>query len=113
MNPELKVGMLALIIGCKHPQNSWIIGKTVIIEGLFTIGECVPDQFRSDAAKRTPPERRGAFTTNVAIVSGYNTSPWILENHGVIGQQHLMPLPPLDDDAIIHSTETPKETEKC
>lgn len=113
MNPELKVGMPAMIIGCKYPRNSWIIGRVVTIEALFRVGECVPDQYRSEFAKEFPCESRGSFKVDVAIVSGYNVSPFLIENHGVIGQRHLMPLPPLDDDAKLLDTETPKETEKC
>lgn len=113
MNPELKVGMLAMIIGCKQPRNSWIIGRIVTVEALFRIGECVPEQYRSEFGIQHDPEVRGAFKVDVAIVSGYNVSPLIIDNHGVIGQRHLMPLPPLDDDAKLFNTETPKETEKC
>lgn len=112
-NSELKVGMQAMVIGCKHPENSWIIGRVVTIEALFVIGESVPYEFRSPLGKLTPPERRGKFAVDVAIVSGYHTNPYMAENHGISDRKYLMPFPPLDDDAIIESTETPKETSKC
>ncbi len=112
-NPELKVGMQAMVIGCKQPKNSWIIGKVVTIEALCVIGESVPDEFRSALAQQTPPESRGKFVIDVAIVSGYHTNPSMAENHGISDRKYLMPLPPLDDDVIVESTETPKETSKC
>lgn len=110
MNSELKVGMKALVIGCKHPKNSWIIGRMVTIEALCVMGESVPDEFRSPMAQLTPPDRRGKFVVDVAIVSGYHTNAHMAENHGISDQKYLMPLPPLDDDASIFHTETPTET---
>lgn len=111
-NPELKIGMQAMIIGCKQPKNTWVIGKMVTIESLHVVGEQVPDQYLSDSFKENQ-QSKGSFTVNVAIVSGVHTNESLLENHAVINQAYLMPLPPLDDDAIIFADENVKETEKC
>lgn len=113
MNPELKVGVPAMIVGCKHPENSWLIGKVVVVEALFQIGEVLSDEFRSELMKKTPPEARAPFTLDVAVVSGCQVNENMLVNHCVVAQSHLMPLPPLDDDAKLLDTEIPKETEKC
>ena len=111
-NPELKVGMQAMVIGCKQPQNSWVIGKMVIIEALHVKGGQTPDEFVSDLFKASG-QAKGGYASNVAIVRGIHTNPAIIENHAVINQMYLMPLPPLDDDAIIFADEQTKETSKC
>lgn len=111
-NRELKVGMQAMIVGCKQPKNSWIIGKMVIIESLHEKGEKVPDEFLSDDFKSSGNDH-SAFLSNVAIVRGVHMNTSIIEDHAVINQAYLMPLPPLDDDAIIFANENVKEAEKC
>jgi NDP-sugar pyrophosphorylase family protein len=111
-NPELKVGMLAMIIGCKQPKNSWVIGKMVTIEALHQAGESVPYAFLTEEFKAGNSDR-SPFQSNCAIVRGIHVNTSIIEDHAVINQVYLMPLPPLDDDAIIFANENVKETEKC
>jgi hypothetical protein len=111
-NPELKVGMPAMIIGCKQPKNSWVIGKMVTIEALCEKGEAVAEPFQSEQWKATGYEG-GTFISDVAIVRGIHTNPAIIDDHAVINVTYLMPLPPLDDDAIIFANENVKETSKC
>lgn len=111
-NQELEIGMMALIVGCKQPKNVWVIGRMVTIESLHQKGEQVPDQFLSDSFKGSG-KGKTVFETNVAIVRGIHTNVSILEDHAVIDQKYLMPLPPLDDDAIIFANENTKELEKC
>lgn len=110
-NPELKVGMLAMIIGCKQPKNTWVIGKMVTIEALHESGENVPDEFLTKEFKAGGNDR-SPFLSNVAIVRGIHVNTSIIEDHAVVSQMYLMPLPPLDDDVIIEATQT-KETAKC
>lgn len=96
-NNEIEVGQKALIIGCKHPENSWVIGMTVTVEGLFLKYESVPDEFRSELGRRTPHDRRGKFIDDSAVVSGFNINDFLRENHAVIARKYLMPIPPLGD----------------
>lgn len=107
-NPELKVGMPAMVIGCAKPENRHVIGKMVTVEALFKQGDKVPAEFLSIHAGPTQ-----AFLSDVAIVSGIHVNRALIENHAVINVKYLMPLPPLDDDVIIEATEKPKETVKC
>jgi NDP-sugar pyrophosphorylase family protein len=111
-NSKLEVGMQAMVIGCKQPKNSWVIGKMVTIEALCQKGENVPDEFLSEQFKAEDSDRT-PFLSNVAIVRGIHVNTSILFNHAVINEMYLMPLPPLDDDAIIFANENVKETEKC
>jgi hypothetical protein len=111
-NSKLEVGMQAMIIGCKQSKNSWVIGKMVTIEALHQKGESVPDQFLTEECKAATSERH-PFLSACAIVRGIHVNNVIIEDHAVINQVYLMPLPPLDDDAIIFANENVKETEKC
>jgi len=107
-NQELKVGDPAMIIGCRNPENSHVIGKMVVIEALVEAGKCLPPEFTAlgFVAGHISTER-------MAIVSGIHTHYLLIENHANIAAKYLMPLPPLDDDAIIFANENVKETEKC
>lgn len=115
-NPELKVGMLAMIIGCSKPENTYLIGTMVTVEAIMEMGETFPDQYLSQKAKDALVQGRikwTPFKRQTILVSGVNTHWTVKENHASFNPIHLMPLPPLDDDVIIEATETPKETSKC
>lgn len=105
-NPELKVGMQAMIIGTHQPKNSHVIGKMVTIEGLGNIGE-LRDEWFNEIYIGTPLPRP------LALISGIGTGAGIIDGHSTIQQKYLMPLPPLDDDVIVEATQKPKETAKC
>lgn len=107
-NPELKIGMQAMIIGVRNPDNAWAIGKLVVIEAFVEVGECLPPEFTAQgfASTHKNPEK-------MAIVSGVHTHYLVIENHANINIKYLMPLPPLDDDVIIEATQKPKELAKC
>lgn len=105
-NPELKIGMQAMIINVTQPQNAHLIGTMVTIEDLRGVGESV-QQWYEDIYTVLP------LKVDMAIVTGIGTGKHHKEGYSTIQQRHLMPLPPLDDDVIILATEKPKETEKC
>jgi hypothetical protein len=108
-NPELKVGMQAMIIGVRYPENAHKIGKVVTIEGLGSIGD-VPGWY-------SQPYSETKLTFDLALVSGIGPTPGILNGMSSIQQKYLMPLPPLDDDNFetdaSKSTKQPKEAVKC
>lgn len=104
-NPELKVGMLAMVINVRLPEHVVHIGKTVLIEDLADAGEIKNDWYAS--------EYQGIkLAVPLALISGLGKTPGVNGNMSTIQQKHLMPLPPLDDDVIIEATQT-KETAKC
>lgn len=105
-NGKLEVGMQAMVIGCKRPVNSWVIGKMVTIEALHQKGEFVPEQFLSELwfSEGHDPS---AFLSNCAIVSGIHVNKAIVSNHAVINEIYLMPLPPLEEPSIDECTFTP------
>lgn len=111
-NPELKVGMPAMVIGVLHPQNSHLIGKMVVVEALFSIGEIMPESYCSDSWIASG-RKYNPFKKNVAIVEGCHINPAMKEPFALFDQKNLMPLPPLDDDAIIFANEEEKELVKC
>ena len=39
MKPELEIGMPAMIIGCKRPENSYLIGTVVKVEAFWNKGD--------------------------------------------------------------------------
>lgn len=102
---KLEVGQMAMVVGCRDPRNSHVIGKIVTIEGLCDIGPVPPEWYNPVFEKDTD--------INLALVTGLGSRGGHRENCSTIQQRHLMPLPPLDDDAIIFANENVKETEKC
>lgn len=105
-NPELKIGMQAMIIGTHQPKNSHVIGKMVTIEGLGDAGE-LRDEWFNEIYVGIPLPRP------LALISGIGTGAGIVDGHSTIQQKYLMPLPPLDDDDMIFANENTKELEKC
>lgn len=104
-NPELKVGMQAMVIGVHQPKNSHMIGKVVTVEGLADIGEVRDEWF-------TEMFHGVALKHVVALVTGLGKTHGFIGECSLIQQKYLMPLPPLDDDVIIEATQI-KETAKC
>lgn len=105
-NPELKVGMQAMIVGTRLPEHSHHIGKIVTIEDLADAGEVKDAWF-------TPNHYNTTLSVSLALISGIGKTVGINGNMSTIQQKNLMPLPPLDDDDMIFANENVKETEKC
>lgn len=105
-NPELKVGMQAMVIGVRHEKNAGIIGKIVTIEDLCGAGH-VPDGWYEPQFTGKQAESPWALVTGIGHSGGHR------RGCATIKQKYLMPLPPLDDDAIIFANENVKETSKC
>lgn len=119
MQGKLEIGMPAMIIGTGSPENSWLIGSVVTVEGFWKMGQDVTDVYLGvreagltvevgpkciayvlvSGCKRTGKTKSGDFKMRPGFAN--------------IQEKNLMPLPPLDDDAIIEATEKTKETEKC
>lgn len=87
-NNQLQVGKPALIIGCHHPENSWTIGKTVIVDGFIEKG----NQASGDIANYY----FGIAPELMCIVSGFE-SDQLYNGKGVYKARFLMPIPPLGD----------------
>jgi hypothetical protein len=105
-NPELKIGQLAMIINTTQQKNVHLLGSIVTIEAFIEPGTIIPEQYTTREAKSSTTYKR-------AVVSGIHTEPVLIANHASLNIKHLMPLPPLDDDAIIFANENVKETSKC
>jgi hypothetical protein len=106
---KLEIGMLAMVVNTCLEANKHLIGSVVTVEGFMEIGEILPAQF-------CVPGRRSSFkaTERMVVASGCTSHvAVVIENHACFDERHLMPLPPLDDDVIIESTEKPKETATC
>lgn len=118
-NSELKVGMQDMIIGTGNPKNSWLIGSVVTVEEFWKVGQDVTDAYigvREAGFNVVASDKCIALV----LVSGCNRTGTTASGNfhmkagfANLQEKNLMPLPPLDDDAIIESTETPKETSKC
>jgi hypothetical protein len=96
MYGKLEVGQQALIIGCRDPKNSWVIGKVVVIRALLSIGEAIPDDLL------VPPYVGSDLICKCdgAIVEGLTFTPALIADHTLINVKHLMPLPPLKEKQI-------------
>ena len=105
-NPELKVGMQAMVINTTKPENSHLIGRVVMVEALHDVGDSIQEWYV--AGYNVLPLKHA-----MAIVTGLPTGKHHKEGYSTIQQRHLMPLPPLDDDIITEATAKPKETVKC
>lgn len=105
-NPQLQIGMQAMVINVHHEKNSHLIGKMVTVEALCDSG-MVPGEWFNPVFEN----RKAEFA--LALVSGLGTAGGHKADCATIQQRHLMPLPPLDDDAIIFANENTKELEKC
>lgn len=93
MNTELKIGDLAMIIGHQQPENDWVVGKVVTVEGFIPQYEAIPPQY----CRKQPL----IIASNaLVIVSGVNTSPNLIDNHAILKPEHLMPLPPLPEEVL-------------
>lgn len=108
MNSELKVGMPAMIVGCLNPENSYKIGKVVELVYCIPISDftILPKEFLIEGINVAGPLDNESW-----IVKGVDSHSEIYkEGYACFAAKHLMPLPPLDDDAKLLDTETPKET---
>lgn len=105
-NPELKVGMPAMIINVRQMKNLHMIGKMVTVIDLADIGDVKDEWF-------TEKHHGVNLKVALALIDGVGDCAGVLNGYSTIQQAHLMPLPPLDDDVIIEATEKPKETVKC
>lgn len=100
-NTELKVGMLAMIIGCRQPENrDTLIGKVVTIEALPDVGDNIVEFY--DGEHTVIRENH----TNIAICYGAEGKARRCTNDGLStlkdnytrhNRKYLMPLPPLGD----------------
>ena len=119
MQGKLEIGMPALIIGVGAPENSWLIGSVVTVEGFWKVGQDVTDVYlgvREAGHSIVVREKciglvlvSGCKRTGRTQTENFCMSPGFAN----LQEKNLMPLPPLDDDAIIEATEKTKETEKC
>lgn len=95
MNNDLQIGQPAIVIGCHHPENSWIIGKTVTVVDFIDNGAKMPDVYFTNGNPFDVPAN-----ANLAVVKGVCTAGEIIDNHSFIKPKYLMPIPPLDDDVL-------------
>lgn len=101
MNTELKVGMLAMIIGCSQPENrETLIGKVVTIEALPDVGDNIVEFY--DGERTVIRENRLSIAIcygaqgkiKLGTKDGLST---LKDNFTRIDRKNLMPLPPLGD----------------
>lgn len=105
MYGEVKVGELAIVISTTHVANRGLIGRVVTVVAIAETAKERDDWYE--------PPRANYLDFKLALVSGLGPTSGVKDGHSIILVKHLMPLPPLDDDAIIEATEKPKETTKC
>ncbi|WOZ57555.1 hypothetical protein [Pseudomonas phage vB_PseuGesM_254] len=119
MQSKLEIGMPAMIIGSGKPENSWLIGSVVTVEGFWKIGQDVTDAYLGVKEAGYTVEVGSQCSSLVLVSSCKRTAKsgcgrfLMKPGFANLQEKHLMPLPPLDDDAIIEATEKTKETEKC
>ena len=92
-NNMLEVGMKAIIIGTRLPENSWLIGKVVTVECFLSSGEEIPQRYTTSDMKT------GQLAEIFVVVSGEIgrlTTRW-REGFRMFNPKNLMPLPPLDE----------------
>lgn len=119
MQGKLEIGMPALIIGVGAPENSWVIGSVVTVEGFWKVGQDVSDAYIG-VKESGSSVVVGNKCVALVLVSGCKRTGRTMSGEfympagfANLQEKNLMPLPPLDDDAIIEATEKLKETEKC
>jgi hypothetical protein len=105
-NSMLDVGMKAMIIGVRLPENSHLIGKVVTVECFLKGGELIPAEF---------VEKFGSVKVwdkpcNYVVVSGLSCKKehW-RTGYRMLDPKNLMPLPPLEDDEFQESSQQPKK----
>lgn len=101
MNTELKVGMLAMIIGCRQPENrETLIGKVVTIEALPNLGDNIVEFYNGEhtVIRENHPDVAICYgaqgKTRQSTKDGLST---LNDNIARIDRKNLMPLPPLGD----------------
>lgn len=101
MNTELKVGMLAVIIGCKQPENrDALIGKVVTIEALPDHGDNIVEFYDGEhtVIRENHPNIAICYGAQAKVnrdtTDGLST---LKDSHTRLDRKYLMPLPPLGD----------------
>lgn len=91
-NDKIEVGMQAMIIGTRFPENSHLIGKIVVVECLTHKGEIMPQQFVVQDLEGLESKIEGAIVFSQDIkLKGMHPG------YSHINRKYLMPLPPLKE----------------
>lgn len=97
-NGEIKVGILAMIIGTRQVKNSHLIGKIVTVEALTSPGDKL--QFAQEEFNGVCSKIEGAIVYALGIeVDG------MLPGYSHINRKNLMPLPPLKEETKANQKE--------
>lgn len=108
MEGKLEIGQLAMIIGCRHPENSWVIGNMVTVEAILSAGSKMPAQYMADWMRDRIESGKALWPDlpeDRVIVSGVNTSDLHGKNYASFNPKHLMPLPPLPEEELAKDKE--------
>ena len=92
-NSELKVGDLAMLVGCRYPENTVNIGAVVTVMAFVQPGERVPDEYCDHIAGVRAE-------VNAAVVRGItprHRKTYLIKNHSLCNVKYLMPLPKLKE----------------
>ena len=94
-NNELDVGMKAIIIGTRLPENSHLIGRVVTVEAILGPGEGDKRFLREGQIMKVASGRIIAMCSGAG---GHEQSrKRYIDNHLALDTKNLMPLPPLEE----------------
>lgn len=100
-NNKIEPGQPAMIIKTRQPENSYLIGRIVVVEALTQTGGTIPEQYVDKSQYETVNCKvEGA----IAASTGFKMNG-IAEGYMHIAQVHLMPLPPLPEEELAKDKE--------
>lgn len=100
-NDKLEVGQPAMIINTRLPENSWLIGSVVTVEGFIEVGDDISHLFK------LPDDTLGTTKLKSVLVSGCKltgktvSGEFQMKNgYALFNSKNLMPIPKLKESEI-------------
>lgn len=93
-NDKIEVGMQAMIIGTRFPENSHLIGKIVTVEALYEEGEQLGHLFYPITEVKAGHILAHISAEGLYLEMNGSSLP---SNESLLQPKYLMPLPPLKE----------------
>lgn len=101
-NDKIEVGRPAMIINTRLPENYWLIGSVVTVEGFIEVGDDIshlfelPDGFTLGATKLKSVLVSGCKRTGQTVNGDFQMK----KGYALFNSKNLMPIPKLKESEI-------------
>ena len=93
-NDKIEVGIQAIIIGTRYPENAHLIGKIVTVEALYEKGEQLDHLFYPATKVKAGHTLAHISAGGLYLELNGGSMP---NNESLLQPKYLMPLPPLKE----------------